>query len=226
MLTLKSRKRRLRGNSMPLSLIIFLEVTAIIAGVLIGFWLNEWRENRDNRQTANIALESVAAEFRYNHQRMEENYNYYTFIINQIDSLHRAGEPVREMYGYHLDGWRGAMPPMLRSSSYQMILSTGIFKDIPFKEANTLAFIYNLQSILEKMDDASIVNFSHDSGFTSLQNIRHMFNLYAEIIPSVIGVYQHLGLEIMEPYGYNTTLPEGPLKSESDRQMAGFELDF
>lgn len=226
MLTLKSRKRRLRGKSLPVSFIILLEVAAIIAGVLIGFWLNEWRENRDNRQTANIALESVAAEFRYNHQRMEENYNYYTFIISQIDSLHHAGESVREMYGYQLEGWRGAMPPMLRSSSYQMMLSTGIFKDIPFETANSLAYIYNLQSILEKMDDASVVNFSQDSGFTSLQNIRHMFNLYAEIIPSVIGAYQHVGLEIMEPYGYNVTLPDGNLKTESNRQMAGFEMDF
>ncbi|REL24497.1 hypothetical protein DYD21_18060 [Rhodohalobacter sp. SW132] len=206
--------------------LLILEVAAIVIGVMIGFLVNEWREGRNNRAVAENALTSIAAEMRYNHDRMVENFYYYTYITSQIDSLMQAGEPVREMYGYQLEGWRGAMPPLLRSSAYQMMLSTGIFKDVPFSSANQLAYIYNLQSLIEKMDDASIANFSHDSDFTRLQSIRHIFGLYAELIPSVIGVYQLMGTEIMYEYGYTSTVDPGRLKDEMELQMQGFEMNF
>lgn len=51
-------------------------------------------------------------------------------------------------------------------------------------------------------DDAMIVNFGRDPGFTNLQTIRHMFNLYGEIVPSVIGLYQLYALLVLENYGY------------------------
>lgn len=212
-----------KGNH-RLGWLLLLEVAAIVVGVMIGFLVNEWREGRNNRAVAEKALESVAAEMRYNHDRMVENFYYYTHITDQIDSLMQAGEPVREMYGYQLEGWRGAMPPMLRSSAYQMMLSTGIFKDVQFETADKLAFIYNLQSLIEKMDDASIANFSHDAGFTRLQTIRHIFGLYTELIPSVIGVYQLMGTDVMQEFGYTSTVDPGRLKEEMEVQMLGFEM--
>lgn len=227
MLKYKKRSRLFGKSGISTTVLIVLELFAIIGGVMLGFAMNDWRENRNNQKVAEIALESIAAEFRYNHQRMHETYDYFRFIVEKIDSLHHAGESVREMYGYEIEGWRGAMPPMLRSSAYQMVLSTGIFKDIEFKTANTLAYIYNLQSILEKLDDASVVNFSQDSGFTSLPNIRHTFNLYTEIIPSVIGVYQLIGVPVLNEYGYDMSLQEGKLKQASVEQMQGFDMqDF
>ena len=221
----KNHRVRLRAsNGLPSSLLIIIEIFAIVIGVMLGFALNEWRENRNNAKIVENAMESVASEFRYNHVRMVESFEYYSFIVNHIDSLHQAGEPVQEMYGWQIDGWRGAMPPMLRSSTYQMILTTGIFKDIPFETANALAFVYNLQSLLERLDDSAVQSFSVDTGFTALTNIRHLFNLYVEIIPSVIGSYQRIGLTILSDYGYDMELPEGQLKEVSDFQTQGMSL--
>ena len=221
----KNQRLRLRvGNGLPSSLLIIIEIFAIIIGVMLGFLVNEWRENRNNQKIVENALGSIAAEFQYNHQRMVETFEYYHGFVLAIDSLNQAGEPVREMYGYEVDNWRGAMPPMLRSSSYQMTLTTGIFKDMDFETANTLAFIYNLQSILEKLDDSSINRFSTDSGFTALPTIRHLFGLYVEIIPSVIGTYQKYGIPLLEEYGYKLELDEGPLKTEAERQIEYLDL--
>lgn len=222
----KPKKRaRLRVDSnLPTALLILLEIFAIVVGVMLGFAVNEWRENRNNQKIVENAMESVASEFRYNHARMVESFEYYSAIVEQIDSLHQAGEPVQEMYGGQIDGWRGAMPPMMRSSTYQMILTTGIFKDIPFETANALAFIYNLQSLIERLDDSAVQNFSVDTGFTSLPNIRHLFNLYVEIIPSVIGSYQKIGITILDDYGYDMELPEGRLKEISDFQTQGMSV--
>ncbi len=51
-----------------------------------------------------------------------------------------------------------------------------------------------------------------------------MFNLYMEIIPSVIGVYQKIGITILGDYGYDIELPEGRLKEISDYQTQGMSL--
>lgn len=223
MIKYKRRLRAGKNSQISTGALIILEVFAIVTGVLIGFMVNEWREGRINRQIADKALESVAAEMRYNHQRMVESYEYYTFITDQVDSLRNIGDPVAQMYGYQLSGWRGAMPPMLRSSSYQMMLTTGIFKDVPFETANRLAFIYNLQSLLERLDDSMIAGFTRDSGFTSLQNIYHLFGLYNELIPSVIGTFQLLGTPLLMDYGYDLTIDNERLKSEMENQMGDFD---
>jgi len=103
-----------------------------------------------------------------------------------------------------------------------MALMTGIIKDIPFETANKLSNIYTIQSMLEKLDDAMIVNFSQDPGFTALNTIRHMFNLYVEIMPSVIGLYQLYGIEVLEDYGYTMRVEPGILLDEMNHQMQGY----
>lgn len=225
MLKYKRRSRLRNRDNLSTGALILLEIVAIAIAIVLGFIVNEWRESRNNQKVTEKALASIASEFIYNHNRMIESYEYYSNIVSQIDSLYQAGETVTEMYGYELKNWSGAMPPMLRSSSYQMTLTTGIFKDIPYEKANSLAFIYNLQSLVEKLDDASIINFSQDSGFAALRNVRHLFNLYIELIPSVLGVYQEVGLPILREYGYDTEVSDGVLKNEMLRQMQYFDLN-
>ena len=217
--------KRLRNRNISTGLLVTLEIFAIVTGVMLGFLANEWRENRANQKIADHALQSIAAEFRFNHQQIEEAYYYYSNIIRQIDSLRIAGEPVGEMYGYQLDGFRGATPPMLRSSAYNMTMVTGIIKDIPFETANRLAFIYTVQSLIEKLDDANMINFTQDSGFTALRNLRHMFILYTDLMPSVIGAYQLLGIPVLEEYGYDMRLSDGDLKTIAEEQVNFLDLD-
>jgi hypothetical protein len=211
------------GGNIPFGLLILIEIGAIVVGVLLGFTLNEWRENRNNQKIADSVLHTIAAEMNYNHRQIEGSFAYYHAIRAKIDSVYRADpERAGAMYGYQLVGWRGAMTPMLRSSAYQMALMTGIVKDIPFETANALSNIYTVQSILEKLDDATIINFSQDTGFTSLSTIRHQFNLYLELMPSVIGMYQYLGKPILEEYGYTHDVEPGVLLDEMHFQMQSY----
>jgi hypothetical protein len=222
-LRFKKRTKILNERSIPLSVLIFLEISAIVVGVMLGFTVNEWRENRNNRKIAGNVLQTIAAEMSYNHNQIVNSFDYYYTILEKIDNLAAIDrEKARTMYGYEIEGWRGAMTPMLRSSAYQMALMTGIIKDIPFENANKLSNVYTIQSILEKLDDAMIVNFSQDPGFTNLQTIRHMFNLYVEIMPSVIGLYQLYGLPVLEDYGYTMQVEPGILLDEMNYQMEGY----
>ncbi len=217
MLKYKRRSRMFGGREFPAAALIILEVCAIVAGVLIGFMVNEWRENRNNQRMAAGVLENIAAEMAFNHQQMESTFSYYHSILAKIDSLTTEDpEMVRNMYGHQVDGWHGAQPPMLRSSAYQMALTTGIIKDFPIETATKLANIYNTQSVIERLDDSMIMRFTTDHGFAALPTIRHLFGIYWEVIPSVMLGYQKEGLELLRDYGYDLELRDGFLKERVD----------
>lgn len=216
MLKYKKRSRLFGGSNISTSLIIILEVFAIIVGVLIGFMVNEWRENRNNQRIAAGVLENIAVEMTFNHQQIVANFAYYDRIISQIDSLiNEDPERVENMYGHQLRGWQGAQPPMLRSSAYQMALTTGIIKDFPIETATGLAEIYNVQSVVERLDDAIIMRFTTDHGFAALSTIRHLFGIFWEVLPSVMLGYQE-GRELLSEYGYDIELEESRLKERVD----------
>lgn len=222
MLKYKKRSRLFGGSNISTSLLIILEVFAIVVGVLIGFMVNEWRENRNNQRIAAGVLENIAAEMTFNHQQIVANFAYYDRIIARIDSI-VAEDPakVEGMYGHQLSGWQGAQPPMLRSSAYQMALTTGIIKDFPLETATRLADIYNVQTVVERLDDSIIMRFTTDHGFAALPTIRHLFGIYWEVLPSVMLGYQEEGLVLLGEYGYNLELEESKLKERVDL-YAGF----
>lgn len=213
MLKYKKRSRLFGNKSVPTTLLIILEIFAIVIGVIIGFAVNEWRENRNNQKIAENALINIATEMAHNHRQVESNYYYYTHIVEQIDSLYQImPEKVMNMHGYELEGWSGAQPPMLRSSAYQMVLMTGIIKDFPYDTANELANIYNVQSVVERLDDSMVGMFASDPNFASLPTIRHMFGVYSEILPSVMIGYQLSGRIVLKEFGYDLALTDGNLK--------------
>lgn len=216
MLKYKKRARLFGGDNISTSLLIILEVFAIVVGVLIGFMVNEWREDRNNQRIADGVLENIAAEMTFNHQQIVANFAYYDRIISQIDSL-MSEDPgrVENMYGHQLSAWQGAQPPMLRSSAYQMALTTGIIKDFPIETATGLAEIYNVQSVVERLDDAIIMRFTTDHGFAALSTIRHLFGIFWEVLPSVMLGYQE-GRELLSEYGYDIELEESRLKERVD----------
>jgi|GEM_PF-624698 len=225
MLKYKKKQRFLkRGSKISLGALIVLEVAAIMVGVMLGFGMNEWRENRQNKEIAERALESVASEMASNHIRIVQVFDYYHGIVQQIDSLRsETGNDWQDMYGYQLRDWTGAAPPMLRSYSYQTMLSTGVVKDIPFETANSLAGIYNLQLLVENLDQSAIDSFIRDSGFAALPTIRHMFDLYVQILPGLMGYYQEYGVPALKDFGYHLALQDGTLKDVVTEQMKSLE---
>ncbi len=199
-----------------------LELVVIVAGVLLGLMVNEWREGRNRQAIADNALASVASEMRDNHEQLVGMYQYYRAFIRNADSVTAARKVGLDILMAHeIPGWRGAMPPMLRSSSYDMLIHSGIIKDVPFSIANDLARIYNLQALLRTFDEVFISKFAADPRNYKVADVRHSFYLYYEIIPSLVGYYQHLGKAHLEKYGYGSSIEDEQLRQQINRQMGG-----
>lgn len=198
-----------------------LEFLAIVVAVVVGFMVNEWREGRERAGGAESALAALAREMADNHAELEATYGYHSQIVAAIDertarvAVPPAGDRAVS-YGHELPDWRGVRLPMLRSSTFQMLVSTGVIGDLPFTEADDLARIYSLQSVLEKLGDAAVVRFANDPGFARLPTVRHLFDLYRELTPSLLALYQELGMPILRPHGYDLPIADEGLRATTE----------
>ncbi|MCH8494470.1 MAG: hypothetical protein LAT57_02405 [Balneolales bacterium] len=205
----------------PLVALIMIEFLAIVLAVMLGFWVTQWRESRINKGIVENARQSLVRELSYNQERMILMYTYYDdFITNVKDSIQtNPNFNVRDKYGYHVAGWRGAMTPLLRSSSYAMIVNSGILKDFDFESADAISQLYNMQAMIERLDDAMMRKAATDEGFTRLQDVYHMFNLYNEIIPLVLGFYQMYAVEYLDDAGFEFLVENPTILQQIEMQM-------
>lgn len=202
----------MKGKNIPFSVLVILEVAAIVIGVMLGFMLNEYRESRKNMETVNNALTNIANELSFNHGTLESTYYYHKFILAQIDSIYNVDpDAVVKMYGHQLNNWQGVRAPIIRSSAYQVAITTGAVSDMSFETVNNLSQLFTYQAYLEKLNDAIIVRFTTDHGFTALQTLHHLYTLYTEMIPGLLAGYHITGVEVLGEYGFNPELREGEL---------------
>ncbi len=192
----------------------------IFASVFVAFWLSEVRESRKNQKIATNALENIASEMRYNHQQMVRSFNYHYPMLLVLDSIQKNHpETLDELKMLNLPEWRGFSLPMLRSSAYQTMLSSGITKDVPLIIANELALVYNFQTVIERFDDAFITAAGQNPDFVSFESVFFYFGSYFEIIPELLAWYQTFGLKHLKSYGYDLEIEEGKLRDLVELHM-------
>lgn len=226
MIKLFRRLKLLKSGKGSIAVLLGLEFVAIVMAIVLGFMVNDWRETKQRDRVLESAMFSLAKEMRFNHQQLAVIWEYYDWILDRIRDARTEehNEDASDIsYGYHLDGWRGAMPTLIRSSTFNMLLSTGIIGDMPFETADRLALIYKAQEILEMLDAAVLQEVASNPEYTHINNIAYKFNLYNEIIPSVLGLYLKIGSEILGPYGYEAEVNNEGLLAEIEMQMAHFQ---
>ncbi len=190
-----------------------IQAVLIFTSVFLAFWLTDFREKQNASKIVTLALENVASEMSYNHKRVENTYAYYLKLLRYIDSLQTVQpEKLNNLHGYQIPGWQGVQMPMLRSSAYQTILSSGIGKDIPFEVLRAISFIYHVQSVIERGDNSIIEKAVSDVDFTRLTKVRHFFTLFTDILPDVITIYQISGKKHLEKFGYTSEVEHEQLR--------------
>lgn len=217
-----ARFGRLGAGELSTRGLVVLEFFAIVLAIALGFWVNEWREARGRAREAESALRGIARELEYNLKQAEETWVYYRAILREIEALPGAvpdAAPAPPVYGYQLPGWRGAMQPLLRSSSFDTMASTGALGHLPFERADQLARVYNFQSVIERLDAEMLSLVARDPGFTRATTIRHSFGLYVEMLPSLLAIYEVWAAPILGEHGFAPVVTDRELRAEVERRL-------
>ena len=195
-----------------------IEAILIFASVFFAFWLTDYRESRNEAETLKISLQHIAAEMNYNHKRIEYVFENYSTLINEIDSLkNQQNIDWESLYGYELKSWHGMQTPMLRSTAYQTFLNSGINDKAEFELAKALADIYNMQTVIERLDNSFFEIATTDSGFTALPKVRHLTGIYSELLPGLMMFYQQGGKKWLQEYGYKLEITNERLQNTLDK---------
>jgi hypothetical protein len=181
-----------------------IQAVFIFSSVILAFWLSEFQTERKNQNSLETSMAQIAAEMSYNHNRIESVFAYHLYLTNKIDSLKQLeGLNIEKMHAYNIDGWQGVQMPLLRSTAYQTFLNSGMIEHAPLELVKALADIYITQSVIERLDNSFFDLAISEINLTTLDRINHLSNLYVEILPDVIGIYQKYGREWLGDKGYD-----------------------
>lgn len=190
---------------------VLLEFGATVAAVVLGFIVNEWREGRARARSVDLVLASLAREMTHNHHSLEHVFACHAEVLASIEGI--PGDDRDTAYDNQLPGWRGDRLPALRSSTFVMLVSTGTIADLPFAQADELALGYNLQKVIEKLDEVNLTRFATDPAFTNARKLYHAFRLYTELVPSLLALYQEYGRRVLPSHGYDLDVEHEGLRA-------------
>ena len=166
-----------------------IEVVSIVVAVIMGFVVNEWRENRGNQRKARTAFERITQEAEENHAQLQDRQDYYRRMIAVIDSLAKTS---RQIHSYaEIPGWSGINPPMLSASSYKTAASIGVFSYMDFQTADQISKLYMIQEDLSNLRTTTIQALVTGELYRE-GSIRMMFVVYSELIEGWFGAYRRL----------------------------------
>ena len=110
---------------------IIIEVISIILAVIIGFIVNEWREDYNNKRKAESALSRITMEIGQNQLQLQSKQPYYQKMDTVFDSLVLINaEFVFDTEA--IPGWEGLKPPTLSTSSFESFIKVIFAIEITF----------------------------------------------------------------------------------------------
>jgi len=123
---------------------VLFESALIVLSILVALGLDEWRENREDEETVQLALSNFALELRQNQERVEDatpfNQGLRDVLRNryQTDNIGSVDEFVNMVESY--------APLALQSSAWETALATGSLAKMEYNLVSALSLTYSLQN--------------------------------------------------------------------------------
>lgn len=144
----KRRNALFRRSSINLGELA-VETIAVLLGVLIALAIDGWHEAREDGRTVASASRFIAAELRENAARLREQAAQMQANGDAITRSNPANADDRPCSGYA--GWKGAQPPMLNDTAYQVAIATQAFAKMPYAQATRIGESYGYQRYVAGM---------------------------------------------------------------------------
>ena len=80
-------RKKMADNNRPLKYMRYAigEIVLVVIGILIALGINNWNENRKNKQAEKIVLNNIYENLAFD----SIQFNYYEYQFKQIDNLHK-----------------------------------------------------------------------------------------------------------------------------------------
>ncbi|WP_323762988.1 hypothetical protein [Maricaulis sp.] len=130
----------------------FVEGTLIVFAVVLGFIVNEWREDVADRRAAEAAMGRVVAEIEANIEALEAVVDYHEEVVERIGARLAEIESSPELAeGVVFDDlmmlmFRGVNPPGLSRFAWEHAQQHGRLDVLPYERVAAVARVYDMQA--------------------------------------------------------------------------------
>ncbi|MCH8072418.1 MAG: hypothetical protein IIA09_10745 [Proteobacteria bacterium] len=161
---------------------VLFESTLIVLSILVALGLDEWRGERQDEETVQLALSNFASELRQNQARVEDaapfNRGLRSVLRNRYENgdIDSVDEFVNMVESY--------VPVVLQSAAWETALATGSLAKMEYDLVSALSLTYSLQnryqliSLLGMAELTSPQNLSEEKLNLAVYNsIRYLDNI-------------------------------------------------
>ena len=113
--------------------------------MLLALALNEIRQDYNEQELVNTALNSIEIEIRKNSEFLERRLPYYNSMVDTLNKLIVIHGKDKSFLSVSIPGFNGVNPPMLRKSSFQTAIATQAFSNIDYNLADQISWVYSFQ---------------------------------------------------------------------------------
>jgi hypothetical protein len=120
---------------------VAVEVFSIVVGVMLALGVSEWQEQQDRQEQAEIALENIERELRWNLDLLTRVHANNTATIEAMDEEDPESDEERSL-----------IPALqLRETAYQTLLSSGIANFVEYELVLSLSESYSMQGVYKQI---------------------------------------------------------------------------
>ncbi|MEP0367482.1 MAG: hypothetical protein ABJN36_12735 [Cyclobacteriaceae bacterium] len=170
---------------------LIIQMVSVSFGVLFALWINQWREEQKEERDQGHALQSIANEIAFNKQFLNSRLDYYSTVLNAIDSLEST--PDVKSKDSRIAEFHGLRPPFLRRSSFDLGLNTGMIRHFDYELSDDISTIYAFQDfflkVVEMQVSAYIGQMSNPKENQGLDEIYEIFKDWETMGKELIGTY-------------------------------------
>lgn len=138
---------------------IALEVGSVVFAVLFALGVNEWRDDRRKRVTAEQARQSIEAEVAENQEELRQALLDNTSTLREVGRL--AGAVGSDST---LELQLGLTLASLSSAAFDASESAGVTATMDFQWLLSVARVYNLQGLYQRRQEQLLDQFSDTEG--------------------------------------------------------------
>ena len=142
---------------------VLFESALIVVSILVALGLDEWREDRQDEETVQLALSNFASELRQNQERVDDaapfNRGLRSVLRNhyQDEDIESVEEFVNMVGSY--------APVVLQSTAWETALATGSLAKMEYYLVSALSLTYSLQNRYQLLSRSGMADL------TSPQNL-------------------------------------------------------
>lgn len=205
---------------------IGIEFFSIVLGVLLALSVDQWREERNNRQLAEAALISIRREVHNNRRILEVRYPYNATVR---DSMSTFASSLPEQFDLdqaisRLGLAEGTKFTELSGAAYKTALSSGALVHIDYDILSLLNRIYEAQETLKNNDDR-IQSLLLSPQNLQPDNLSYTFSLAPGLMTDVVLTEQTLlasydqFLQVTRSYGRTPSRHTDPARADTAGPM-------